>query len=75
MKKIKKNPFAVGLVLSVILGVAFSFVPQEASARMGRGRIPCNSNAESSTGFYVDCSGCVRVNGTAIGGQGKCRRN
>ena len=71
----KKKIFGIAFVFSMILGIAFSFVPQEASAVEGGGnKIPCwSSGTYTGVDTYVSCSTCTDKDGyKATGGAGKC---
>ena len=67
MKKVKKNLFSIGLAFSMILGVAFSFVPQEVEARDFGGLPRCFHSVSGSTGIVNFCSGSVCVERTGAG--------
>jgi len=52
MKNLKKNFFSIGLAFSMILGIAFSFVPQEANARnaeLSQGARKCYTKSDNDT--------------------------
>jgi hypothetical protein len=77
MKKIKKNLFGIGLALAMIMGIGFSFVPQDVNAEaiFGGGKIPCWSSYDTGSGGFVFCATCADHDGTPTGGSGKCKPN
>jgi hypothetical protein len=56
MKKLKKNLFSLGLAFSLMLGVGFSFVSQNAEAQAAnKGELACNES-----GSIYCCKGSVK---------------
>ncbi len=84
MKTLKKSLFTIGLAFSMILGVAFSFAPQDSVAQSsisvgvqkisqgGGDKIPCWSAGGGLTMKYVNCGPCTLGRGKPSGGKGFC---
>jgi len=75
MKKIKKSWLGFAVAGAFVLGVAFSFVPFEASADVSCGnKITCWSSGSINPEYtYVDCVTCTRIPGEWDSGEGKCK--
>ena len=83
MKTLKKNLFTIGLAFSMVLGVAFSFAPQDSAAQnsisvgvqkisQGGDKITCWSAGGGWFEGFVECSTCTRTSGKPSGGKGLC---
>ena len=77
MKNLKKNIFGIGLGFSVMLGVAFSGVPQEVIAYNvdeNEEELFCFNECEFSMFYrHVDCGNCARHVGKGIGAKASCQ--
>ncbi|UAM98033.1 hypothetical protein K8354_17385 [Polaribacter litorisediminis] len=63
MKKLKKNLFSALLVCSMALGIAFSFVPNEANAFQNE----CTSEQIDCPGWGTGDRTICHVNGNGVG--------
>lgn len=76
MKSSKKSFLLIGLALSMILGIAFSFVPKKANADIFGGRKVTCWSAGHHTGCdtYITCSNCTDKDGYQhTGPSSKCK--
>jgi hypothetical protein len=78
MKKIKKNLFGIGLALAMIMGVVFSFVPQQVKAEQGGGDdfvwAYSAMHAQPNSIMYFKLLSCCNLTYDAAGdgNQSKC---
>ena len=71
MKKIKNNLFSIGLTFSMILGLSFSFLPQETEAApcpTGYSSVSTSWFSPSNDTVYTMC-GCQAISGYSAAGS------